>query len=240
MAAVKNASLESAHRPAVAAGPGGRRGVRQDPRGHPMQLGLRTAPSRPLGDQRGVVAGGVHRRGGRGVQRADPAPRRPPPGWGPPGPRRRMRRRPDRPAGRRGRRCGARRGRGPDRGPDHRGGPAGRRRAPGPRWRGRLAVRHGLVRRGGRLPGLRAHRRASTRPSPRWAGCWPRAAGSCSSSTTRCCRRPSSGLDRRHHPRRAVLAHRALPGRGLHRSRRWTRTCGSPSSTGRCPATSTP
>ena len=32
-----------------------------------------------------------------------------------------------------------------------------------------------------------------TPPSPRWAGCCGRAAGSSSSSTIRCCRRPGSG-----------------------------------------------
>ena len=47
-------------------------------------------------------------------------------------------------------------------------------------------------------------------------------------------------VDRRPHPRRAVLAHRALPDRGRTRWRRWTRASGSRSSTDRCPATSTP
>ena len=57
----------------------------------------------------------------------------------------------------------------------------------------RAAVRGRVVRRGGGLPGVRAHRRRSTARSPRWAGCCDPAAGSCSSSTTRCCRRPGSG-----------------------------------------------
>jgi excinuclease ABC subunit C len=48
------------------------------------------------------------------------------------------------------------------------------RRGGGPATPGRArppAVRHRLVRRGGGLPGVRAHRATWTRPSPRWRGC---------------------------------------------------------------------
>ena len=49
-----------------------------------------------------------------------------------------------------------------------------------------------LVRRGGGLPGVRAHRRPGRGASPRWPGCCGPAAASCCSSTIRCCRPPAA------------------------------------------------
>ena len=118
-------------------------------------------------------------------------------------------------------------------------GAAGRRTpGPGP---APLPFADGVVRRGGRLPRVRAHRRRRRRHRRGRPGAASPAAASCSSSTTRCSRRPDSGwIDDQILDRRAVLAHRPLPGRGHDRSRRWRRACSCPSSTARCPATSTP
>ena len=127
---------------------------------------------------------------------------------------------------------------GPGRGRPSRGGGArlrpGRRRRP--------AVRRRRLRLRGRLPRVRAHRRRRRGHRRGRPGCSSRAAGSCSSSTTRCCRRPNSGWidDQILDPPEQYWRIGPYLRRGRDASRRWRRTCSSRSSTGRCPATSTP
>ena len=130
----------------------------------------------------------------------------------------------------------------PTRRPGRRGGPAGRGaglrsgRAPAP-----CRSADGSLRRRRGLPGVRAHRRRSTRPSPRWPGCSRPAVASCFFLNHPLLQTPGQRLDRRPDPRsaRAVLADRSVPARGGDRSSRSRRACSSASSTVRSAATST-
>ena len=134
----------------------------------------------------------VHRGRRPRVRRADPAARRRGAGRCDAGARRRVRRRADHPAGRRPRRC-----RWPSastrRGTRSAWPPSGGAR-PGSSAAGADDCRSPTAR---STPSSRASCSStstrSTRRSPRSPGSSHRAAGSASSSTTRCCRRPGSG-----------------------------------------------
>ena len=107
----------------------------------------------------------------------------------------------------------------------------GLRAAPAP---AALPFADGSVRRRGRLPGVRAHRRrrrGDRRGRPRARA---RAGGSASSSTTRCCRRrTAAGSTTRSSTRPSSTGGSARTSSRTRRSRRWRRACSSRSSTGR-------
>ena len=98
-----------------------------------------------------------------------------------------------------------------------------------------LPFADGVVRRRGGVPGVRAHRRGRRGASPRSPGCSRPAAASASSSTTRCCRRPTAaGSTTRCSSHPSSTGASGPTSSRPRRSRRWRRTSTSASSTARC------